>query len=63
MIRKPQKAWELYMKMETSAESFNLLQLIANDCYRVSITITYSLKTMFLYRWVNSYIQLKHLIC
>lgn len=36
MNRKPEKAWELYMKMETTAESFNLLQLIANDCYRVS---------------------------
>jgi len=29
----PQKAWELYLKMETSNESFNLLQLISNDCY------------------------------
>ena len=36
MNRKPEKAWDLYMKMETSADSFNLLQLIANDCYRVS---------------------------
>jgi intraflagellar transport protein 56 len=35
MNRKPEKAWELYIKMDTSAESFNLLQLIANDCYRM----------------------------
>ena len=35
MNSKPQQAWELYLKMETSAESFSLLQLIANDCYRV----------------------------
>ena len=30
---KPQKAWELYLKMDTSNDSFNLLQLISNDCY------------------------------
>ncbi|XP_009946386.1 PREDICTED: tetratricopeptide repeat protein 26, partial [Leptosomus discolor] len=35
MNKKPQLAWKLYMKMETSGESFNLLQLIANDCYKM----------------------------
>lgn len=36
MNRKPQSAWELYLKMDTSAESFSFLQLIANDCYRMA---------------------------
>lgn len=36
MNKKPRLAWELYLKMETSGESFSLLQLIANDCYKVS---------------------------
>ena len=35
MNKKPHLAWELYLKMETSSESFNLLQLLANDCYKV----------------------------
>ena len=37
MNKKPRLAWELYLKMETSGESFSLLQLIANDCYKVSL--------------------------
>ena len=35
MNHKPQLAWELYLKMETSADSFHLLQLIANECYKL----------------------------
>lgn len=38
--KKPRLAWELYLKMETSGESFSLLQLIANDCYKVSLSET-----------------------
>eukprot|EP01002_Notosolenus_urceolatus_P015232 NODE_756_length_1806_cov_71.355720_g616_i0.p2 GENE.NODE_756_length_1806_cov_71.355720_g616_i0~~NODE_756_length_1806_cov_71.355720_g616_i0.p2 ORF type:complete len:572 (-),score=232.12 NODE_756_length_1806_cov_71.355720_g616_i0:90-1667(-) len=35
--REPKKAWELYLKMDTSGESFSILQLIANDCYKVGL--------------------------
>ncbi|XP_022916832.1 intraflagellar transport protein 56 isoform X2 [Onthophagus taurus] len=35
MNGKPQSAWEMYLKMETGSDSFNLLLLIANDCYRM----------------------------
>ena len=34
MNKKPRNAWELYLKMETSSESFSLLQVIAHDCYK-----------------------------
>lgn len=36
MNQKGQLAWELYLKMGTSSDSFHLLQLIANDCYKVN---------------------------
>ena len=35
MNNKPELAWELYLKMETSIDAMNLLQLIANDCYKI----------------------------
>ncbi|XP_072385887.1 intraflagellar transport protein 56 [Diabrotica undecimpunctata] len=35
MNNKPQQAWELYNKMDNNSENFNLLLLIANDCYRM----------------------------
>ena len=35
MNRKPQHAWELYLKMDTSGDSFSLLNMIANDCYKM----------------------------
>mmetsp|Transcript_49635 Transcript_49635/g.93039 ORF Transcript_49635/g.93039 Transcript_49635/m.93039 type:complete len:561 (+) Transcript_49635:88-1770(+) len=35
MVNEPALAWETYVRMETSNESFNLLHLIANDCYKM----------------------------
>lgn len=31
----PGIAWEMYVRMDTSNDSFNLLHLIANDCYKM----------------------------
>ncbi|XP_064819554.1 intraflagellar transport protein 56-like isoform X1 [Oncorhynchus masou masou] len=35
MNQKGRLAWELYLKMGASPDSFSLLQLIANDCYQM----------------------------
>ncbi|XP_065826751.1 intraflagellar transport protein 56-like [Oscarella lobularis] len=35
MNLKPRLAWELYLRMETSSESYSVLQMIANDCYKM----------------------------
>lgn len=35
MNGKPRTAWEQYLRMETSEDSYSLLQLIANQCYRM----------------------------
>jgi len=35
MSNEPDRAWEMYVRIETSNESFNLLHLIANDCYKM----------------------------
>ena len=35
MNKKPHLAWEIYVNMETSNESLAILNLIANDCYKM----------------------------
>jgi intraflagellar transport protein 56 len=35
MNGKPRDAWELYLKMESNTDSFAMLVLISNDCYKV----------------------------
>ena len=35
MNGKPRLAWDLYINMDTTSESFSLLQVIANDCYKM----------------------------
>ena len=35
MNKKPKLAYELYEKHESSNQSLNYLNLIANDCYKV----------------------------
>lgn len=34
MNGKAKQAWEIYLKIEGTQESFAMLQLLANDCYR-----------------------------
>ncbi|XP_022162048.1 intraflagellar transport protein 56 isoform X1 [Myzus persicae] len=36
MNKKPQSAWDLYLKIENSQDSLMILQSIANDCYKTS---------------------------
>lgn len=40
---KPRVAWEMYLRMESTHESFVMLQILANDCYRAG-HFFYSLK-------------------
>lgn len=35
MNGKPKNAWDIYLSTETSSDSFNVLQLIGNDCYKM----------------------------
>jgi len=35
MSGEPAAAWETYIRLDTTNESFNLLHLIANDCYKM----------------------------
>lgn len=69
---KARLAWELYLKLEQSTESFNLLQLIANDCYKVNshfyqiyyilLYILFKKTVTFFRRWDISITQREHLI-
>lgn len=46
MNQKGNLAWELYLRLDASVESFNLLHFIANDCYSVRALCT-SNQTLF----------------
>ena len=35
MNGKPSLAWDMYVNMESSAESLSILSMLANDCYRM----------------------------
>ena len=37
MNKNPRSAWELYLRLDNSQDSYNLLQLIANDCYKMGL--------------------------
>ena len=58
MNSKARLAWELYLKMETSGESFSLLQLIANDCYKMG-QFYYAAKVDLLGGLVSKYLIFK----
>lgn len=49
MNKKPKQAWDLYLKKEGSPEAFSLLQLIANDCYKVFDFINFFPKPKILF--------------
>ncbi|EPZ32299.1 TPR-like protein [Rozella allomycis CSF55] len=34
MNKKPEKAWDLYCSMETSSESYQILQLVGHECFK-----------------------------
>ena len=61
-------AWDLYLKMDTSGDSFSILQVIANDCYKVIIhpKLRRGCIKQFLVdirRWDSFIMLLKRLIC
>ena len=35
MNGKPEEAWNLYLEMDTSNDTLKILQLIANECYKI----------------------------
>lgn len=50
---KPQSAWELYLKVNTGPESFKLLQLIADDCYKVRVVYLVAITCAFFSFCIN----------
>lgn len=35
MNGKPKAAWDVYLSMESSSDSFSVLEIIGNDCYQM----------------------------